>query len=141
MSLKPLNKGAGSGDVVDAMPGSNPSRPTIQAGQQGSGDPRPAGGRRYGHAVATHVTGAASSDNVTSGQTPHRRRRRNGLSGRVRIDIEYPVAGGIYRDKSDESFVVLNVTGNEMLLEYANGRVISIDISYWPLLHPQPALF
>lgn len=63
------------------------------------------------------------------------------MSGRVRIDIEYPVAGGIYRDKSDESFVVLNVTGNEMLLEYANGRVISIDISYWPLLHPQPALF
>jgi hypothetical protein len=51
------------------------------------------------------------------------------------------VAGGIYRDKSGESFVVLHILGQEALLEYASGWITCIDIDRWSQLHPQPAVF
>jgi hypothetical protein len=52
-----------------------------------------------------------------------------------------PVVGGIYRDKSGSSLVVLNVVGNKALLEYANGNITTIDINNWPMLRPQSAAF
>jgi hypothetical protein len=54
---------------------------------------------------------------------------------------QQPVVGGIYRDKSGSSLVVVNVVGDKALLEYANGNVTTIDVNNWPLLHPQSAAF
>ena len=55
--------------------------------------------------------------------------------------IHHPVVGGIYRDKSGSSLVVLTVVGNEALLEYANGTIATIDVANWQMLQPWPALF
>ena len=55
--------------------------------------------------------------------------------------IHHPVVGGIYRDKSDNSLVVLTVVGNEALLEYANGTITTIDVNDWQLLQSRAALF
>jgi hypothetical protein len=63
------------------------------------------------------------------------------VTGRIQGDSGHPVAGGIYRDKSGESFVVLHILGQEALLEYASGWITCIDIDRWPQLHPQPAVF
>ena len=52
-----------------------------------------------------------------------------------------PIVGGIYRDNSDSSLVVVNVVGNKVLLEYANGSITTIDVNKWPLLKPKSAAF
>ena len=52
-----------------------------------------------------------------------------------------PVAGGVYRDASGQSFAVLYITGSQILLEYADGSVVAIERRIWPRLHPQPAVF
>jgi len=52
-----------------------------------------------------------------------------------------PIVGGIYRDKSGSSLVVVNVVGNKVLLEYANGTITTIDVSNWPLLKPRTAAY
>ena len=54
---------------------------------------------------------------------------------------QQPVVGGIYRDKSGSSLVVVNVVGGKVLLEYANGAVTSVDIGNWQQLHPQIAVY
>jgi hypothetical protein len=53
----------------------------------------------------------------------------------------HPLVGGIYRDKSGSSLVVVNVVGNRVLLEYANGTITSIDVSKWPLLKRRTAAY
>ena len=53
--------------------------------------------------------------------------------------IEQPVVGGIYRDRTGRSLVVVNVVGNKVLLEYANGTITTVDIDNWQLLHPESA--
>ena len=52
-----------------------------------------------------------------------------------------PVVGTIYHDKSGSSLVVLNVAGDKVLLEYANGTVTSIDAKNWQQLHPHIAVY
>jgi hypothetical protein len=59
----------------------------------------------------------------------------------TRHQLEHPVVGGIYRDKSGQSLAVLSIVGDEALLEYADGSITTIEVSHWPLLHPQPAVF
>jgi hypothetical protein len=54
---------------------------------------------------------------------------------------QQPIVGGIYRDKSGGSLVVLNVVGDKVLLEYANGTVTSVDTSNWQQLQPQIAAY
>jgi hypothetical protein len=54
---------------------------------------------------------------------------------------EHPVVGGIYRDKSGSSLVVVNVVGDKVLLEYANGTVTRVDASNWQQLKPQIAVY
>ena len=60
---------------------------------------------------------------------------------KTRFAADDPVVGGIYRDKSGESLVVLTIVGNEALLEYADGSVTAIEVDKWQMLHPQPAVF
>jgi hypothetical protein len=55
--------------------------------------------------------------------------------------LQRPAVGGIYRDKSGSSLMVVNIVGKEILLEYANGAVTTIDKNNWYLLQPRPALF
>jgi len=40
---------------------------------------------------------------------------------------------------SDSSLVVVNVVGNRVLLEYANGTITTIDVNKWSLLKPETA--
>jgi hypothetical protein len=54
---------------------------------------------------------------------------------------QQPVIGGIYRDKSGSSLVVVNVVGDKVLLEYANGTVTSVDTGNWQQLEPQIAVY
>ena len=54
---------------------------------------------------------------------------------------QQPVVGGIYRDKSGSSLVVVNVVGDKVLLEYANGTVTRVDASNWQQLKPQIAVY
>jgi hypothetical protein len=54
---------------------------------------------------------------------------------------QQPVVGGIYRDKSGSSLVVVNVVGGKVLLEYANGTVTSVDVRNWQQLHPQISVY
>jgi hypothetical protein len=54
---------------------------------------------------------------------------------------EQPVVGGIYRDNSGSSLVVLSVVGDKVLLEYANGTVASLDASNWQQIQPQIAVY
>ena len=54
---------------------------------------------------------------------------------------QQPVVGGIYRDKSGSSLVVVSVIGAKVLLEYANGTVTSVDDSNWQQLHPQISVY
>ena len=54
---------------------------------------------------------------------------------------EQPVVGGIYRDKTGSSLVVVNVVGNNVLVEYANGTITTVDINNWQLLYPQLAAY
>jgi hypothetical protein len=55
--------------------------------------------------------------------------------------LQPPVVGGIYRDKSGSSLVVVDVIGGKVLLEYANGTVTSVDSNHWQQLHPQTAVY
>jgi hypothetical protein len=55
--------------------------------------------------------------------------------------VEQPVVGGIYRDKTGSSLVVVNVVGNNVLVEYANGTITTVDIDNWQLLCPQLAAY
>jgi hypothetical protein len=52
-----------------------------------------------------------------------------------------PIVGGIYRDKSGSSLVVLNVIGDKVLLEYANGTVTSVTAWHWQQLHPKNSVY
>lgn len=52
---------------------------------------------------------------------------------------QQPVVGGIYRDRTGSSLAVVNVVGNKVLLEYANGTITTVDINNWQSLHPQTA--
>ncbi len=54
---------------------------------------------------------------------------------------QHPVVGGIYRDKSGSSLVVVNVVGGKVLLEYADGTVTSVDVRNWQQLHPQISVY
>jgi hypothetical protein len=60
---------------------------------------------------------------------------------RAQLSSQRPIVGGIYRDNSGSSLVVVNVVGNKVLLEYANGSITTIDVSKWPLLKPKSAAF
>jgi len=55
--------------------------------------------------------------------------------------VEQPVVGGIYRDRTGSSLVVVNVVGNKVLLEYANGTLTTVDIDNWQLLYPELAAY
>jgi hypothetical protein len=55
--------------------------------------------------------------------------------------VQQPVVGGIYRDRSGSSLVVVNVVGDRVLLEYANGTITSVDAGNWQRLHPQTAAY
>ena len=55
--------------------------------------------------------------------------------------VQQPVVGGIYRDKTGSSLVVVNVVGNKVLLEYANGIVTSVDINNWQRLYLESAAY
>jgi hypothetical protein len=37
--------------------------------------------------------------------------------------------------------VVVNVVGNKVLLEYANGTITTVDIDNWQLLYPESAAY
>ena len=52
-----------------------------------------------------------------------------------------PVVGGIYHDKSGSSLVVLNIVGDKILLEYANGTITRVDAWNWQQLQPQIAVY
>ena len=52
-----------------------------------------------------------------------------------------PVVGGTYRDKSVCSLMVMNVVGDRVLPEYANGNVTSVDARNWQQIHPQTAVY
>jgi len=52
-----------------------------------------------------------------------------------------PVIGGIYRDKSGSSLVVLSIVRGKIILEYANGTVTSINIRNWLRIRPQSAVY
>jgi hypothetical protein len=52
-----------------------------------------------------------------------------------------PVFGGIYHDKSGSSLVVLNIGGDKVLLEYANGTITRVDARNWQQLQPQIAVY
>ena len=54
---------------------------------------------------------------------------------------QQPIVGGIYRDKSGSSLVVLSIVGGKVLLEYANGTVTSVDDRNWQQLHPQISVY
>jgi hypothetical protein len=59
----------------------------------------------------------------------------------AQLTSQRPVVGGIYRDNSGSSLVVVNVVGNKVLLEYANGTITTIDVSKWSLLKPKTAAY
>jgi hypothetical protein len=52
-----------------------------------------------------------------------------------------PVVGGIYRDKSGSSLVVLSIVGGKVILEYANGTVMSINTRNWQRIRPQSTVY
>jgi hypothetical protein len=52
-----------------------------------------------------------------------------------------PVVGGIYRDKSGSSLVVLSIVGGKVLLEYANGTVTSVNARNWQRIGPQSSVY
>jgi len=54
---------------------------------------------------------------------------------------QQPIVGGIYRDKSGSSLVVVSVVGAKVLLEYADGTVTSVDDSNWQQLQPQISVY
>jgi hypothetical protein len=54
---------------------------------------------------------------------------------------DHPVVGGIYRDRTGSSLVVVNVVGNTVLLEYASGTITTVDIDNWQLLYPESAAY
>jgi hypothetical protein len=54
---------------------------------------------------------------------------------------EQPVVGGIYRDKTGSSLLVVNVVGNNVLVEYANGTITTVDFNNWQLLYPESAAY
>jgi hypothetical protein len=52
-----------------------------------------------------------------------------------------PVVGGIYRDKSGSSLVVLSIIGGKVLMEYANGTVARVNTRNWQRIRPQSAVY
>jgi hypothetical protein len=60
---------------------------------------------------------------------------------RKQHSIPQPVVGGIYRDQSDSSFVVLKIAADKVLLAYASGAVSSVDVENWQQLQPQIAVY
>jgi len=66
------------------------------------------------------------------------------VADRKQLAVHYagqPVVGGIYRDRTGSSLVVVNVVGNKVLLEYASGTITAVDINNWQLLHPESAAY
>ena len=59
----------------------------------------------------------------------------------TRHPIEHPLIGGIYRDDSERSFAVLNISNNVALLEYADGTLTTVELHNWPQLCPRQAIF
>jgi hypothetical protein len=55
--------------------------------------------------------------------------------------IEPPVIGGIYRDESERSFAVLNISDKVALLEYADGTFTAVELQNWKQLRPRQAIF
>jgi hypothetical protein len=52
---------------------------------------------------------------------------------------QQPIIGGIYRDKSGSSLVVLSIVGGKILLEYADGTVAIVNARNWQQILPQNA--
>jgi hypothetical protein len=52
-----------------------------------------------------------------------------------------PIVGSIYHDQSGSSLMVLNIVGDKVLLEYANGTVTTVDVKNWQQLQPQIAVY
>jgi hypothetical protein len=50
---------------------------------------------------------------------------------------QQPGVGGIYRDKSGSSLVVMNAVDHKVLLEYANGTITTVDANNWQLTCPE----
>ena len=73
-------------------------------------------------------------------QSP-RKEKRNVEVNMKQHSKQPPVIGGIYRDKSGSSLVVVNVVGGKVLLEYANGTVTSVDNRSWQQLHPKISVY
>jgi hypothetical protein len=56
-------------------------------------------------------------------------------------DLSYePQTGGIYRDATNRSFVVLRVRPEGVFVEYADGTTRSVSKNGWSLLGARPAL-
>jgi len=55
--------------------------------------------------------------------------------------VEPPVIGGIYRDESERSFAVLNISDNVALSEYADGSLTAVELRNWQRLYPRQAIF
>jgi hypothetical protein len=54
---------------------------------------------------------------------------------------QQPVVGGIYRDKSGSSLLVLSIIGGKVLMEYANGTVARVNTRNWQRIRPQSAVY
>ncbi len=52
-----------------------------------------------------------------------------------------PGIGEIYRDKENQSFIVLSVNQGRFLVEFADGRVKRITMEQWRNSNPRPAPF
>ncbi|HGG61093.1 MAG TPA: hypothetical protein ENK26_14435 [Gammaproteobacteria bacterium] len=51
-----------------------------------------------------------------------------------------PSVGKIYRDDADQSFVILSARQNQLLIEFADGRVKRISMNQWLETRPRPAV-
>jgi len=66
----------------------------------------------------------------------------NALKAEHDTDISYePLTGGIYRDSTNRSFVVLRVGADGVFVEYADGTTLSVSNSNWSRMKARPALF
>ena len=68
--------------------------------------------------------------------------RLNALTVERDADISSePLAGGIYRDSSNRSFVVLRVGSDGAFVEYADGTTLRVSNHNWYRMNARPALF
>jgi hypothetical protein len=49
--------------------------------------------------------------------------------------------GAVFRDRLDRSLTVIAATRERALVEYADGRVVALDVPNWQALQPRPARF